>query len=116
MSRLMALIAVSGAAALGVYLVAHGHLGALSHEHSATWASFSLTNLAISATTAGVVTPAGQAGFGLRQALMDFVGDPFSGSTSALERLPKAVDERRPVAAAGRRREPRARHGLLQRQ
>jgi len=92
-SRLMALIAVSGAAALGVYLVAQGFLGALPHEHLATWASLSLTILAISATTAGGVTLVGPAGLGLSAALMVFVGNPFSGSTSAPELLPKVVDD-----------------------
>ncbi|MEU6070097.1 ABC transporter permease [Streptomyces sp. NPDC047082] len=92
-SRLMALIAVSGAAALGVYLVAQGFLGALPHEHLATWASLSLTMLAISATTGGVVTLVGPAGLGLSAALMVFVGNPFSGSTSAPELLPKVVDD-----------------------
>ncbi|MFI6495188.1 ABC transporter permease [Streptomyces sp. NPDC050564] len=90
-SRLLALIAVSGTAALGVYMVAQGFLGALPHEPLATWASLSLTILAISATTAGVVTLVGSAGLGLSAALMVFVGNPFSGSTSAPELLPKTV-------------------------
>ncbi|WP_189189674.1 ABC transporter permease [Streptomyces albiflavescens] len=92
-SRLMALIVVSGAAALGVYVVAQGFLGALPHEPLATWASLSLTILAISATTAGVLTLVGSAGLGLSAALMVFVGNPFSGSTSAPELLPKAVED-----------------------
>ncbi|MEU6090161.1 ABC transporter permease [Streptomyces sp. NPDC047085] len=92
-ARLMALIVMSGAAALGVYAVAEGFLGALPHEHLATWASLALTILAISATTAGVVALVGSAGLGLSAALMVFVGNPFSGSTSAPELLPKAVDD-----------------------
>ncbi|MGW5479430.1 ABC transporter permease [Streptomyces sp. NPDC004008] len=92
-SRLMALIVVSGAAALGVYVVAQGFLGAMPHDHLATWASLALTILAISATTAGVVALVGSAGLGLSAALMVFVGNPFSGSTSAPELLPKAVDD-----------------------
>ncbi|MGW7524508.1 ABC transporter permease [Streptomyces sp. NPDC054783] len=92
-SRLMALIVMSAAAALGVYVVAQGFLGALPHEHLATWASLALTILAISATTAGVVALVGPAGLGLSAALMVFVGNPFSGSTSAPELLPKAVDD-----------------------
>ncbi|MFF7189418.1 ABC transporter permease [Streptomyces sp. NPDC008222] len=93
MSRLMALIVVSGAAALGVYVVAQGFLGAMPHNHLATWASLALTILAISATTAGAVALVGSAGLGLSAALMVFVGNPFSGSTSAPELLPKAVDD-----------------------
>ncbi|MFF8401053.1 ABC transporter permease [Streptomyces sp. NPDC015684] len=92
-SRAMVLIVMSGAAALGVYVVAQGFLGALPHGHLATWASLALTILAISATTAGVVALVGPAGLGLSAALMVFVGNPFSGSTSAPELLPKAVDE-----------------------
>ncbi|MEV6292858.1 ABC transporter permease [Streptomyces sp. NPDC051896] len=92
-SRLMALIVMSGAAALGVYVVAQGFLGALPHDHLATWASLALTIFAISATTAGAVALVGSAGLGLSAALMVFVGNPFSGSTSAPELLPKAVED-----------------------
>ncbi|MFD8390636.1 ABC transporter permease [Streptomyces sp. NPDC059680] len=92
-SRLLVLIVMSAAAALGVYAVAQGFLGALPHDHLATWASLALTVLAISATTAGVVALVGSAGLGLSAALMVFVGNPFSGSTSAPELLPKAVDD-----------------------
>jgi disulfide bond formation protein DsbB len=92
-SRLMALIVMSAAAALGVYVVAQGFLGALPHGPLATWASLALTILAISATTAGAVALVGSPGLGLVAALMVFVGNPFSGSTSAPEMLPKAVDD-----------------------
>ncbi|MFS4094872.1 ABC transporter permease [Streptomyces sp. AF1A] len=92
-ARLMALIVMSAAAALGVYAVAEGFLGALPNEHLATWAALALTVLAISASTAGVVALVGSAGLGLSAALMVFVGNPFSGSTSAPELLPKAVDD-----------------------
>ncbi|MGW4518544.1 ABC transporter permease [Streptomyces sp. NPDC004393] len=82
--------AVSGLAA---YLVTQGILGALPHNHVATWAALSLTMLAVSTTSAGLIRLIGQPGLGLGAALMVFVGNPFSGSTSAPELLPKAVDD-----------------------
>lgn len=91
-SRLVALPVVCAVAGLGVYLVTQGFLGALPHEGAATWAALSLTLLAISATTAGLIAIVGPAGLGLGAALMVFVGNPFSGATSAPQLLPKAVD------------------------
>ncbi|WP_328540503.1 ABC transporter permease [Streptomyces sp. NBC_00344] len=89
--RVVALPVVCAVAGLGVHLVAQGFLGALPHETAATWGALSLTLLAISATTAGLVSVVGPAGFGLGAALMVFVGNPFSGVTSAPQLLPKAV-------------------------
>ncbi|MFF4709134.1 ABC transporter permease [Streptomyces sp. NPDC001297] len=91
--RALTLVVVSAAAALGVYLVAQGWLGALPHDPLATWAALALTILAISATTAGMITLVGSGGLGPCAALMVFVGNPFSGSTSAPELLPTAVRE-----------------------
>ncbi|MFE3165674.1 ABC transporter permease [Streptomyces sp. NPDC059224] len=89
--RALALVVVSGAAALGVYVIAQGYLGALPHDHLATWASLALTILAMSATTAGMVTLVGSGGLAPSAALMVFVGNPFAGSTSAPELLPGAA-------------------------
>lgn len=91
--RVMELIAACAATGFGAYLVAQGILGALPHEHVATWSALSLTMLAISATCAGLITLIGPAGLGLSAVLMVFVGNPFSGSTSAPELLPKMVDD-----------------------
>ncbi|MER5911247.1 ABC transporter permease [Streptomyces sp. NPDC001982] len=91
--RLVELLAACAATGFAAYLVAQGLLGALPHDHVATWAALSLTMLAISATSAGLITLIGPAGLGLSAALMVFVGNPFSGSTSAPELLPKAVDD-----------------------
>ncbi|MFI8186798.1 ABC transporter permease [Actinacidiphila glaucinigra] len=91
--RVMELVAACAATGFGAYLVAQGVLGALPHEHVATWSALSLTMLAISATCAGLITLIGPAGLGLSAVLMVFVGNPFSGSTSAPELLPKAVDD-----------------------
>ncbi|MFE6962196.1 ABC transporter permease [Streptomyces sp. NPDC057696] len=90
--RVLTLLVACAVAALGVYLVAQGFLGALPHNHVATWAILSLDLLSISATTAGVIRLVGPAGLGLSAALMVFVGNAFSGATSAPEMLPKGVD------------------------
>ncbi|MFD3586982.1 ABC transporter permease [Streptomyces sp. NPDC058683] len=90
--RVLTLLVACAVAALGVYLVAQGFLGALPHNHVATWAILSLDLLSISATAAGVIRLLGPAGLGLSAALMVFVGNAFSGATSAPEMLPKGVD------------------------
>ncbi|MER5688836.1 ABC transporter permease [Streptomyces sp. NPDC002205] len=90
--RVIELVAACAAAGFAAYLVAQGMLGALPHEPVATWAAVSLTMLAITATGAGLITRAGPAGLGLTAVLMVFIGNPFSGATSAPEMLPKAVD------------------------
>jgi hypothetical protein len=50
-----------------------------------------LTLFALSAATASLATLIGPAGVAMGAALMVFVGNPFSGITSAPELLPKAV-------------------------
>ena len=87
-----ALTIVSAAAGLGAYLIAEGYIGVLPHEHLASWGALSLTVFAIGATTAGLVALVGAAGLGLSAALMVFVGNAFSGNTSAPQLLPTAVD------------------------
>lgn len=86
--QIVALVIVSATAGLGAYLVVQGFLGALPHEPAATWAVLSLTMLAIGATTAGLIALAGGPGLGLSAALMIFVGNAFSGATSAAQLLP----------------------------
>ena len=90
--RVLTLLVACAVAALGVYLVAQGFLGALPHHPVATWAILSLDLLSISATAAGVVRLLGPGGLGLSAAVMVFVGNAFSGATSAPEMLPKGVD------------------------
>ncbi|MEV7323646.1 hypothetical protein [Streptomyces sp. NPDC093970] len=92
-ARVAVLIVVSGTAALAVYVVAQGFLGALPHDHLATWASLALTILAMSSFAAGMITLVGSRGLGPSAALMVFVGNPFAGSTSAPELLPTAVHD-----------------------
>ncbi|MFK0104193.1 ABC transporter permease [Streptomyces sp. NPDC091217] len=90
--RVLTLLVACAVAALGIYLVAQGFLGALPHHHVATWAILALDLFSISATAAGVIRLLGPAGLGLSAALMVFVGNAFSGATSAPELLPKGVD------------------------
>jgi hypothetical protein len=89
--QILALVVVSAAVGLGSYLIAQGFLGALPNEHVATWAAISLTMLAIGATTAGLIALVGARGLALGAALMIFIGNPFSGVTSAPQLLPTAV-------------------------
>ncbi|MEU6670986.1 ABC transporter permease [Streptomyces sp. NPDC046727] len=89
--RVLTLLVACAVAALGVNLVAQGFLGALPHHHVATWAILSLDLLSISATAAGVIRLLGPGGLGLSAAVMVFVGNAFSGATSAPEMLPKGV-------------------------
>lgn len=91
--RVLTLLVACAVAALGIYVVAQGFLGALPHNHVATWAILSLDLLSISATAAGVIRLFGPAGLGLSAALMVFVGNAFSGATSAPDMLPKGVND-----------------------
>ena len=90
--QLIALVAVSAAAALGVYLIAQGWLGALPHHGFADWGALALTVLALSSATAGLIALLGAGGLGIAAALFVFVGNPFSGVTSAPQMLPGAVN------------------------
>src|SRR3954454_5243237 len=72
--QLVSLSVLSSVAGLGTYLVAQSFLGALPHQAVATWASLSLTILAISAATAGLIALIGAPGLGLAAVLMVFVG------------------------------------------
>jgi hypothetical protein len=67
----------------------------------ATWAALSPIVLAIDATTAGLIALIGAAGLGLGILLMIFVGNPFSGATSAPELLPASTcSAARPTSTA----------------
>lgn len=90
--QVVALTVVSATAGLGAFLITQGFLGALPQEHWATWGALSLTVFAMATTTAGLVALIGAAGLGVSAALMIFVGNAFSGSTSAPQLLPAAID------------------------
>lgn len=86
-----ALTVVSAVAGAGAYLVTQTFLGALPERGAADWATIAMTMLAMSAATAGLVALVGVLGLGIAAALMVFIGNPFSGATSAPELLPTAV-------------------------
>lgn len=86
-----ALVAMAAASGGSAYVIAEVFLGALPGDHLATWASLSLTILAMSASTAGLIALAGPGGLGLGAVLFVFLGNPFSGVTSAPDLLPTGV-------------------------
>jgi hypothetical protein len=90
--QITALTVVSTVAGGGAYLIAQGFLGVLPGEHLATWAALSLTILAISAPTAGLIALLGAPGLGVSAVIMVFVGNPFAGVGSAPQLLPDGVD------------------------
>jgi hypothetical protein len=85
---IVALTAVSIISGLGVYLIAEPYLSVLPHNGFAAWCVLSLTILAMSATTAGLISIGGAVGLGIGAALFVFVGNPFSGTSTAPELLP----------------------------
>lgn len=90
--QLVALGAVAAVAGLGVYLITQVWLGALPHQAVADWAALALMILALATSTAGLIALMGAGGLGLAAALFVFVGNPFSGVTSAPQLLPDAVE------------------------
>ncbi len=90
--QVVALTVVCAVAGLGAFSIAQGFLGAFPHDYLATWAALSLALLAMSGATAGLMALIGPAGLGLGAVLMVFVGNPFSGVTSAPQLLPDWVD------------------------
>lgn len=89
--QILSLVVVSATAGLGAILITEGFLGALPHGNGTSWAALALTVLAVSAPTAGLIALIGPPGLGLGAALMIFIGNPFSGATSAPQLLPTAV-------------------------
>ncbi|MGH8889073.1 MAG: ABC transporter permease [Acidothermaceae bacterium] len=90
--QILALTVVSAVTAAGAYLISQTFLGALPNEGAADWASIALTMLAMSAATTGFIALVGVGGLAIAAALMVFVGNPFSGATSAPELLPTTVN------------------------
>jgi hypothetical protein len=91
--QILMLAVVCSLTALSAYLIAQGYLGALPGQHLETWAALALTMFAMSSTVAGFVALFGPRGMGLGAILLVFLGNPFSGVTSAPELLPKVVSE-----------------------
>jgi hypothetical protein len=89
--QLVALAVVCAAAGLGAYLIIQGFLGALPGGPPVTWASLSLTLLAVAAPAAGLIALFGPAGLAVGAGLMIVVGNAFSAATSAPQLLPAAA-------------------------
>jgi hypothetical protein len=90
--QILALTVVSAVTGAGAYLISQTFLGALPHQGAADWASLTLTILAMSAATTGLIALVGPLGLGVAAALMVFVGNPFSGAGSAPALLPTAAN------------------------
>jgi hypothetical protein len=90
--QIVALTVVSAVAGAGAYLIIQTFLGALPEQGAADWASLTLTILAMSAATAGLIALVGAAGLGISAVLMVFIGNPFSGVSSAPQLLPASVN------------------------
>jgi len=89
--QVLTLLAASGGAGAMVLLVTGTWLDVLPGGGWETWGALSLTVLAIAAAAAGLNALHGRPGLGLAAVLMIFVGNPFSGATSAPELLPTAA-------------------------
>jgi hypothetical protein len=98
--------AAASAALAGVagVAVAEGWLGVLPGPWVANAAALGLTVLAIASIVAGLTGLLGQIGIGIAAALAVFVGNPWSGMTSAPELLPEpagTVGQLLPPGAGG---------------
>jgi hypothetical protein len=91
--QLLTIAVICALTALAAYLIAQGYLGALPGQHLETWAVLALMMYALASTVASLVALIGPPGMGLGALVLVFVGNPFSGSSSAPELLPKAVAE-----------------------
>jgi hypothetical protein len=85
-SGLVLAAAIAGLVAVGI---AQGWLGALDGGWVVNAAVLSLTVLAVAATVTGLTALGGAAGLAVAAPLMVFIGNPFSGVSSAPELLPK---------------------------
>lgn len=105
-----AVTALAGAAALiGVTAtaLAHSWLEVLTGDWWAEAGVFALSTLAVSAAVAGLAALIGTAGIGIASFVVMFLGNPFSGASSAPQMLPE------PVGAIGQWLPPGAGASLL---
>ncbi|MEU2248957.1 ABC transporter permease [Streptomyces sp. NPDC019224] len=103
----VALLGVAAVVGLAGTAVTDSWLGALTGDWWAEAGSIALTVLAIGAPVAGLAALIGAPGIGIGALLMVFLGNPFSGVTSAPELLP------RPIGALGQLLPPGAGGSLL---
>jgi hypothetical protein len=105
--QIAALLVGAATTACAAYAIEQWWLGALPGGGGVTWAVLALAVFAISATTAGMYELIGLGGIGLTAAVMIFLGNAFSGVSSAPELLPT------PAGALGRWMPPGAAGNLL---
>jgi hypothetical protein len=106
-ARTAGIVASAVLAGLAGVAVAEGWLGIIPGAWPANAAALALTVLAIASVVAGLTGLLGQAGIGIAAALAVFVGNPWSGMTSAPELLPE------PAATVGQLLPPGAGGNLL---
>ena len=114
--QLVALAVVSAAGGLGAYLIIQGFLGALPGGHAATWASLSLTLLAVAAPAAGLIALLGPAGLARRRWPHDRRRQRVLRGHLRAAAAARRGRPHRAVAPRQRRREPAPQHRLLPRQ
>jgi hypothetical protein len=90
--QLLAVSLVSTVAAAGAYLIGQSWLGALPGNGAGDWATLAITIAAMASATAELIALIGLAGLGLAAAAFVFVGNPFSGASSAPQLLPGIVN------------------------
>jgi hypothetical protein len=103
-ARLAGAVASAGLAGLAGVAVAEGRLGVLPGPWPANAAALALTVLAIAALVAGLTGLLGRFGIAIAAALTMFVGNPWSGMTSAPELLPqpaRTIGQLLPPGAGG---------------
>ena len=106
-ARAAAVVASAALTGLAGVALAEGALGILPGPWAANAAALGATVLAIASIVGGLTGLLGQAGIGIATALMVFVGNPWSGMTSARELLPE------PAATIGALLPPGAGGALL---
>jgi hypothetical protein len=106
-ARTAGIVASAVFAGLAGVAVAEGGLGIIPGAWPANAAALALTVLAIASVVAGLTGLLGRAGIGIAAALAVFVGNPWSGMTSAPELLPE------PAATVGQFLPPGAGGNLL---
>ncbi len=89
--QLIALAIGAAGIGAGAYLIAQTDLGVLPGNGWATWGAIAATVFVVSTITAGLFDLIGGIGIGIGSAIMIFVGNPFSGVSSAPQLLPDPV-------------------------
>ncbi|MGI5452859.1 ABC transporter permease [Streptomyces sp. CA-249302] len=87
----LALVVAAALVGLVAVTVAHSWLGVLTGDWWAEAGTFGLSTLAVAAAVAGLAALVGPAGIGIVSFVVMFLGNPFSGASSAPSMLPEPV-------------------------